>query len=155
MAKQQIAVILRKNVKGLGESGEVVNATAGYARNFLIPSGAAEVATDKAIEAYKKLAEHRKQQNASAIAAAEAMAKTLSAKVITVRVKAGQKGKLFGSVTAADIVKAAADQHGFKLTTKQLKLKSPVKALGKHTIPVELENHVKGSLTIQVISTKG
>ncbi|MFO0704374.1 MAG: 50S ribosomal protein L9 [Candidatus Andersenbacteria bacterium] len=155
MSKQQVAIILRKDVKKLGQAGEVVKARAGYVRNFLVPSGLAEIATDKALAAHQKVVAHRKEQNASAIAAAEALAKTMSTKVVTVRVKAGQKGKLFGSVTAADISKAAGDQHGWQLTNKQLKLKSPVKALGKHTVPVELDQHVKGNLTIQVVSTKG
>jgi large subunit ribosomal protein L9 len=154
-SKHQVSIILRKDVKKLGLAGDVVSARAGYVRNFLIPSGVAELATDNAMAAHQKLVAHRKEQNASAIAAAEALAKTMSTKVVTVRVKAGQKGKLFGSVTSADIIKAAADQHSFKLTTKQLKLKGPVKALGKHVIPVELDQHVKGNLTIQVVSTKG
>lgn len=154
MAKKQLAVILRKDVRGLGKAGDVVKATGGYIRNFLIPTGVAEIATKNALLAHDKLVEHRKSQTAAQQKQAEALAATLGSKVITVRVKAGQKGKLFGSVNAADIVKAAADQHGFKLTAKQLKLKSPLKALGKHMVPVELEQHVKGTLTVQVVSAK-
>ncbi len=154
MAKQQNAVILRKDVKGLGKAGDVVKASGGYIRNFLIPTGVAEIATKNALAAHDKLVAHRKEQTQAEQKQAQDLAATFASKVVTVRVKAGQKGKLFGSVNASDIVKAAADQHGIKLVAKQLKLKQPLKALGKHTVAVELEQHVKGALTVQVVSTK-
>ena len=113
-------VILRSDLDGLGKRGDIVDVADGHARNFLFPKGHAIVASDGAVEQAGRMRSARDQRDSSARDAATLIATTLVPKVITVAVKAGPEGKLFGSVHAADIVAAVLEQTDIELDRRQL-----------------------------------
>ncbi|MFH0830760.1 MAG: 50S ribosomal protein L9 [Parcubacteria group bacterium] len=154
MAKKPVAVLLRKDVKGLGKSGELVRVSPGYVRNFLVPTGAGLIATTGLIAAHQAALARQRQENIQTHTSAQKTAKNLSNKILTLRVKAGQKGKLFGSVTRAEIVQALENQLGLKVEPKQLLLDQPLKKLGKHNITIRLASSVDAALSVQILSAK-
>ena len=154
MAKKHSSVILLKDVKGLGKAKALVKAPAGYVRNFLIPGGYAVVATDKLQEEHKKRQARELQQSKVAHENAGRLAQKLSASTVTVRVKAGKNGKLFGSVSAKDIVEAAKNQLDVSLTSDMFAKSTALKKLGKHSLDVSLTDEVTANLTVQVVSQK-
>ncbi len=103
-------VILRSDLDGLGKRGDIVEVADGHARNFLFPKGHAIVASDGAVDQAGQMRQARDQRDASAREAATTIASTLVPKVITVTAKAGPEGKLFGSVTAGDVVTRCASR---------------------------------------------
>ena len=143
-------LILRSDVDGVGKKGDLVDVADGYARNFLVPKGFAIKAT-RGIEA-QALAMRRSRdvKDAADRGAAEEIAKTLVPAVITVTAKAGGEGKLFGSVTAADIVEAVEAQTGIVLDRRTLSLDEQIKSLGTHTVPAKLHSDVQFSITVEV-----
>jgi large subunit ribosomal protein L9 len=154
MAKKGIKVLLRKDIAKFGKAGEIKEVSPGYARNFLLQKGVAILATEGIIAAEKKREEHELKANADSIAAASVLAKTLEAKLITLRVKAGQKGKLFGSVTKKEIARAIHDQLSATVTEAMIELPQPIKTLGKHKVALTLVPKVSASLTLQIVSEK-
>jgi large subunit ribosomal protein L9 len=145
-----IEVILREDVKSLGRAGELVRVRPGYARNFLLPKGLAYEATDgnkKRIAAESKARATRVE---SERAEAEAFAGRLGSVTISIVGKAGEEGKLFGSVTAPDIVDALAKQ-GLEVDRRRVELGHPIKALGFHTVTVRLHPDVHAEVRVQVV----
>lgn len=143
-------VLLLKPVENLGGEGEQVSVKAGYARNFLFPQKFAmpvNRANKKQIEALIKAREIREANERSA---AEKLAEKLGSVTIAIAVKTGEGGKMFGSVTAADLLERLA-QEGVEISKKQLQL-NPVKELGKHTASVKLHHDVKVELAFEVVS---
>jgi large subunit ribosomal protein L9 len=154
MAKKGIKVLLRKDIAKFGKAGEIKEVSPGYARNFLLQEGAAVIATEGIIAAEKKREEHEQKVNADSIATATALAKKLEGKLVTLRVKAGQKGKLFGSVTKKEIVRAINDQLSASVNEAMIEMAQPIKTLGKHTVALTLLPKVSTSLTLQIVSEK-
>jgi large subunit ribosomal protein L9 len=154
MAKKVIKVLLRKDVAKFGKAGEIKEVSLGYARNFLLLKGVAIQATDGIIAAEKKREEHERKIHADEISAAEALAKKLESKIVTMRVKAGQKGKLFGAVTKKDIVRAINDQLDASIKETTLEMPQPIKTLGKHKLALKLLPKVSASITLQIVSEK-
>lgn len=145
-----IEVILREDVKSLGRAGELVRVRPGYARNFLLPKGLAYEATEgnkKRIAAESKARATRVE---SERAEAESFAGRLGSVTISIVGKAGEEGKLFGSVTAADIVDALAKQ-GLEVDRRRVELGHPIKALGFHTVTVRLHPDVHAEVRVQVV----
>jgi large subunit ribosomal protein L9 len=145
-----IEVILREDVKSLGRAGELVRVRPGYARNFLLPKGLAYEATEgnkKRIAAESKARATRVE---SERAEAETFAGRLGSVTITIVGKAGEEGKLFGSVTAPDIVDALAKQ-GLEVDRRRVELGHPIKALGFHTVTVRLHPDVHAEVRVQVV----
>lgn len=143
-------VLLLKPVENLGGEGEQVTVKAGYARNFLFPQKFAmpvNRANKKQIEALIKAREVREANERSE---AEKLAEKLAGVSIAIAVKTGEGGKMFGSVTAADLIGRLA-QEGIDISKKQLHL-NPVKELGKHTASVKLHRDVKAELSFEVVS---
>lgn len=143
-------VILKQAVEKLGNPGEVVTVSAGYARNFLIPRGIAVEATSgnkKRIEQERQrleAAENQRRESASEVAQRlEQVSLTFSARV-------GDEGKLFGSVTASDIVQQLEAQ-GYHVEKRQIDLHEPIKALGVYRVPVRLHADVKPEIKVWVI----
>ena len=143
-------VILRGDVDNLGHKGDVVDVADGYARNFLVPRGLALEATRGALSQSESMRRARQAKDAEARAEAEETARQLVPAVIRVVARAGEEGKLFGSVTSADVVAATTAQTGVEIDRKALLLEEPLKSLGSHQIPVRLHPEVEFPLTVEV-----
>jgi large subunit ribosomal protein L9 len=145
-------VILRSDVPELGKRGDVLDVADGFARNYLVPRGLAMKATDGAVSQAASMRRARDLRDAQDRSAAEALATTLVPKVITVEAKAGSEGKLFGSVTAADIVAAIDAQTGAQIDRRKLVLAEPIKSLGTHVVPAKLHADVEFPVTVEVVA---
>lgn len=144
-------VILQKDVKSQGKAGEVVNVSDGYARNFLIPQGLALPADANSINAanIKKSADaHRldmQKQRAKALAA------EMSDLTVKVRAKAGENGKLFGSIGAAEIAAALKQQYGIEVDKKKIRLDEPIKTLGTTKVSAHLYENADAKFSVEVL----
>lgn len=143
-------VILKKDVKGSGKAGDVVKVSDGYARNKLIPGGLAVEATPankKAIEREKaKAAEKFAQEKA----AAEDLARRLSDRIVVVRTKVGDNGRLFGSITSMDIAEAIKEQTGEEVDKRKIVLSKPIRETGVETISIKLFQDVSAKVVIRI-----
>jgi len=143
-------LILTTDVKNLGKKDEMVQVSDGYGRNYLIPRGLAVEATAANINQMKD------KQNAAATKqkreqeAAESYKEQLEGKVIVVKARAGENGKLFGAVASKDIAEAVEKQLGFKLDKKKIVLDEPVKNTGKKQVPVKLYPGITATLDVSV-----
>ena len=144
-------VILREDVKSLGKAGELVRVKPGYARNFLLPRGLAFEATEgnkKRIAAETRARGARDQAERTE---AERFAATLGAVELTLKGKAGEEGKLFGSITAQDIADALAAQ-GHQVDKRRIELEHPIKTVGHHTVAVRLHSEVHAEVRVSVVA---
>ena len=143
-------VILRKQVENLGDAGEIVDVKPGYGRNYLIPQGLAYEATDankRRLEAENARVAARE---AETLGDAQKRATQLEGVSLTFHARAGQEGKLFGSITSADIAEKLAEQ-GIQVERRQIELDEPIKALGVYRIPIRLHADVKPEIRVWVI----
>lgn len=143
-------VLLRADVNGLGKRGDLVDVAPGHARNLLVPKGLAIPATGGMEAQAKAMRRSRDLRDAADRAAAEEIATSLVAKVIEVSAKAGAEGRLFGSVTAGDIVDAVRDQTGVVLDRRRLHMDEPIKDVGTHMVQAKLHTDVQFSVTVEV-----
>jgi len=144
-------VILRSDLDGLGKRGDIVDVADGHARNYLFPKGLALKATAGAVDQAAKMRRSRDLRDASDRDAATTIATTLVPKVITITAKAGTEGKLFGSVTTADIVAAIEEQTGIKLDRKVVHLDDAIKSVGEHTATASLHHAVSFPIRVEVV----
>ena len=145
-----IEVILREDIKTLGQAGQMVRVKPGYARNYLLPQGLAYEATEgnkKRIAAETRV---RMAKNQAERTEAERFAATLGAVTLTLSGKAGEEGKLFGSITAQDIADALAAQ-GHQVDRRRIELEHPIKTLGHHTVEVRLHPEVHAEVRVSVV----
>jgi len=143
-------VILRQAIDNLGHTGDIVKVSPGYARNFLLPRGLAYEATPgnrKRIEQERARLEAAETDRRGG---AEAIAKRLEEVSLTFSARVGEEGKLFGSVTAADIAQQLA-QQGFEIEKRMVDLHEPIRALGVYRVPVRLHADVKPEIKVWVI----
>ncbi len=145
-------VILRTDVDNLGKRGDILDVSDGYARNFLVPRGLAMKASAGATTQAASMRRARDLRDAQDRAAAEALATTLVPRVITVAARAGGEGKLFGSVTTADISAAIAAQTNVQIDRRKLVLPEPIKTLGTHIVPAKLHADVEFPVTVDVVA---
>jgi large subunit ribosomal protein L9 len=145
-------VILRTDVSELGKRGDILDVADGYARNYLVPKGLAMKATEGAASQAASMRRARDLRDAQDRAAAETLATTLVPQVITVTARAGTEGRLFGSVTAADISSAIEAQTNVQIDRRKLVLPEPIKSLGTHTVPVKLHADVEFPVTVDVVA---
>lgn len=143
-------VVLRTDVDNVGKRGDLVDVADGFARNLLIPSGQAIAATAGIQAQADSMRRRRDIADAKDREAAEVVARTLVPQVISIKAKAGAEGKLFGSVTPADIVAAVQAQTGIDLDRRKLGQHEPIKSIGTHEIPVQLHADVKFQITLEV-----
>ncbi|WZL73111.1 50S ribosomal protein L9 [Clostridiaceae bacterium 35-E11] len=143
-------VILLKDVKGLGKKGAIVEASDGHARNYLIPRGFAKEATAGGIKVVKmqKAAEEKKRQEE--LAEAKALADKISNLVVILKGKAGEGGKLFGSITTKDIAEGLAKQHGIKIDKRKIQMDNPIKTLGAIFVEVKVYPEVSAKMKVEV-----
>ena len=145
-------VVLRADLPNVGKRGDVVEVADGYARNYLLPRGHAIVATPGVATQAAAMRRSRDLRDARDREAAETVARTLVPAVIRIPARAGAEGKLFGSVTAADVVQAVAQQTGVELERRRLRLDEPIKSLGTHEVPVKLHSDVEFRVTVEVVA---
>lgn len=145
-------VILRTDVNDLGKRGDILDVADGYARNYLVPKGMAIKASVGATSQAQAMRRARDLRDAQDRSAAEEIATTLVSKVVTVPARAGSEGRLFGSVTAADLVEAIEAQTSVRIDRKQLRLDEPLKSLGTHSVPVKLHADVEFPVTVEVVA---
>lgn len=143
-------VVLRTDIDNVGKRGDIVEVADGHARNLLIPSGRAIKATDGIVGQAEAMRRRRDVADAKEREAAEVVARTLVPAVITIKAKAGAEGRLFGSVTTADIVAAVQAQTGIELDRRKLGAHEPIKTTGSHAIPVQLHADVKFQVSLEV-----
>ena len=145
-------VVLRADVTGVGKRGDIIEVSDGYARNFLVPKGRAMRATPGVTAQAAAMRKARDVQDARHREGAEAVARQLVPTPIRIPVRAGAEGRLFGSVTAADVAQAVTDQTGVELDRRRLVLDEPIKTLGIHEVTVKLHSEVEFQLTVEVLS---
>ena len=143
-------VILKREVRGLGRPGEVKDVADGYAQNFLIPRGLATPATAGELKHLAQERQVEKTKKDRAHSDAEELAKRLGTITLVFKLKAGEQGKTFGSVTNKDVAQALLREHRIDVDRTKIVLAEPVKALGAHSVEVRLLPDVRATLTIAV-----
>lgn len=146
-----VKVILRRDVENLGEAGEVVDVKPGYARNYLIPQGVAFRATEGNLRRLDEERRHQLRVVEREVERAEERARELEGLSLTLSVMAGDEGRLFGSVTSADIAEALAAE-GIEVDRRLLQLEEPIKQLGVYRVPVHLHADVRPEVKVWVVA---
>jgi large subunit ribosomal protein L9 len=145
-------IILLDKVGKLGNLGDVVNVKAGYARNFLIPTKQARRATESAIKEFEQRRADLEKAAAAKLAAAQALGEQLAGKTVRIAQKAGVDGRLFGSVTNADVAEALT-KMGLAIQKSQVRMPNgPLKNVGDHTVSVAPHGDVAVDVTVQVLA---
>lgn len=142
-------LILRSDLKGLGKRGDIVEVSDGHARNFLLPKGKAIVASDGAVAQAAAMRRARDLADAKDRESARTIASALVSKTIVITMKAGVEGRLFGSVTAADVATAIEQQTKVVIDRKQLHV-DHIKTTGTHQVSAKLHHDVEFPITVEV-----
>jgi large subunit ribosomal protein L9 len=146
-----VQVILKQDVEKIGQRGDIVDVSRGYVRNFLVPRGLAEIATPSRLEeASREMAEAEEREQRIAERASE-VAETLNKSVITIEARTGEDERLFGSVTAANIVSAIERARSIRLDRRRVKLEEPIKSLGTHQVPIQVHGDIEASVKVIVV----
>ncbi len=143
-------VVLRADVDGVGKKGDILEVADGFARNFLIPRGHAIKASAGVEAQAAAMRRSRDLKDAKDREGAETVARTLVPLVIKISARAGSEGRLFGSITAQDIVDAVQSQSGVELDRRKLQMDEPIKTVGTHQVAVRLHPDVQFPVTIEV-----
>ena len=143
-------IILLEDVKSLGKKGQKVTVSDGYARNFILPKKLGIEANAKNLNDLKLKQANDAKVEAQKIADAKALAESLKEKAVILKIRSGEGGKLFGSVSTKEIAEAAKAQLGLDLDKKKMQQTEPIKTLGTHIIPNKLYKEVSGELTVKV-----
>lgn len=143
-------VILLEDVKALGKKGEIVNVNDGYARNFILPKKLGLEANTKNLNDLKLQNANEEKKAKEILEAAQAFAKDLEGKSVVIKMKAGEGGRVFGSVSSKEIATAFKDQCGLDIDKKKIQLTDAIKAFGTYDVPVKLHQKVTGILKVKV-----
>lgn len=143
-------VILLKDVKGTGKTGDVLEVSDGHGRNFLIPKGLARAATDSTIREQAHIKAAAADRKSKELAEAQAQGKHIESLTVTLKGKAGEGGKLFGSLTSKDIAEGLEKQHGIALDKRKIQLEHAIKDQGEKVVDVKLYPGVTCKLKINV-----
>jgi large subunit ribosomal protein L9 len=143
-------VILKHDVKGLGREGDLKEVKDGYARNFLLPTGKAVMADTGALKNWERHREEREERDRTEKADAEAIAEKLRELKIEIGVKAGEKNRLFGSVTNREIAEMIA-REGISIDRHAIHLREPIKTVGDHRVDVRLGHGIDTQVTVTVV----
>ncbi len=143
-------VILLQDVKEIGKKDDIVNVSDGYARNFLFPRKWAMEATENAVKVVERKREAERRKEAEARAAAEQTAAKLKNKVVILKVKCGEKGRLYGSVTAQEVADAIKAGYGVEVDKRKVEIKEAVRQLGDYEVNVRLYPNVSSRMILRV-----
>jgi large subunit ribosomal protein L9 len=144
-------VILRADLANVGKRGDICDVTNGFARNFLMPKGLAFAATDGAVTQAKSMRRARDLKDAADRSAAETIASKLVSSAVQIGARAGTEGRLFGSITSADIVDAIKAQTGVLLERRHVHINDAIKSTGSHSVTVKLHSDVQFPVNITVV----
>lgn len=145
-------VILNRDVKGTGKAGDVVKVSDGYARNMLLPRGYATEATEGNIRSLEKQKAVLAEKKAAEKQAAQELAEKINATEVVIKTKAGENGKIFGSITSKDIADALKEQKKIIVDKKKIQLDNPIKGIGEMTVNIKLYPEVTAKLKVSVIA---
>jgi large subunit ribosomal protein L9 len=145
-------VLLRDDIAGVGKRGDIVEVARGFARNYLLPTGRALVAGPKIETQATAMRRSRDLRNTADRDAARSVAGILGAATITVSARAAAEGRLFGSVSAADVADAITAQTGAEVDRHRIGLAEPIKTVGTHVVPVQLHDDVSADVTVEVVA---
>lgn len=146
-------LILTQEVSGLGSAGDVVDVRDGYARNYLIPRGFGMRWTRGGEKEVERIRRGRAAREIQDLGQAQEMAQQLSSLSVTLPVRAGQSGRLFGSVTSADIAGAVRTAGGPEVDKRRIELGAPIKTLGQHRVSVRLHEEVMANVDVEVVAS--
>ncbi|MDQ3353472.1 MAG: 50S ribosomal protein L9 [Actinomycetota bacterium] len=146
-------IILRADVANVGKRGDVLAVADGYARNFLVPRGLAMRASEGTAAQADSMRRSRDVKDAAARTAAEDIARRLVPAIIHISARAGSEGRLFGSVTTADVAEAVAVQTDLELDRRKMHLDEPIRELGTHRVLVKLHSEVEFPVTVEVVGS--
>ena len=143
-------IILLEDVKSLGKKGEIVTVSDGYARNMILPKKLGLEATGKNLNDLKLQNQHAEKVAQENLEAARNFAEELKDKKVEVKMKAGEGGRTFGSISTKEITEAAKKQLGLELDKKKMILKDPIKSLGTYEVQIKLHPQVTGTFSVHV-----
>ena len=144
-------IVLLQEVDNLGAPGDVVEVADGYARNFLIPRRFAAPAVKGSVRHAERVRKGHDERLRKAITEAEGVAAALTAKPVRLRARAGEEGKLFGSITAADVAEELEKLAGKHIDRHDVRLAEPIRSLGTHEVSVHLHPQVHAPVTVEVV----
>jgi large subunit ribosomal protein L9 len=147
-----VKIVLREDVENLGRKGDLVDVADGYGRNFLVPRGLAMKATRGVVAQAEAMRRNRSAKEDRDRGAAEELAARLSGTNVIVKARAGEGGKLFGSITSADVADAMSAQAGAEIDRRTVQLSEPLKELGTVEVPVKLHSDVTATVQVEVVS---
>lgn len=150
MVNMKVKVILKENIKGVGKKDEIVEVKDGYANNFLLNKNKAILATPENINKLKARNEKIQKHHDRDVKNAEELKKVLATKEIVLKVKAGENNKVFGSISAKEIVQAIKEQLNIDIDKKKVSTDSKVKEIGLHNVELKLHSEVKANLKVRV-----
>lgn len=145
-------VILSNDVEKLGRKGDVVSVADGYARNFLVPKGLAMVASKGSLKQAEMMQRARAEKDEREKQEAAAKVASFGASPVYISARAGEEGRLFGSVTNSDVARAIEDQLEEKVDRRDIRLEEPIRSLGTHQVEVNLHAEVNALVTVEVIA---
>ena len=143
-------IILLQDEKKLGKKGDIIEVSEGYARNYILPKKIGAEATPKNMNDLKLQKANSAKIAQEQLDAAKALAASIEDKQVTVKIKAGEGGKAFGSVSSKEIAAACKEQHGIELDKKKIQLPESLKNFGSYEVLVKLHPQVTGKLTVKV-----
>lgn len=147
-------VILIQDVKSLGKKGDIVDINDGYARNYVLPKKLGLEANNKNLNDLKLQKQNEVKVAKEKLEEAKAFAEELKDKSVTLHIKCGEGGRLFGSISTKEIAKAITDQLGYDIDKKKMMLDEQIKTLGTHIIKIKLHKDVIGELAVKVLEAK-
>jgi len=143
-------VILLQDVKSLGKKDEIVNVSDGYARNFVLPKKLGLEATPKNLNELKLKKAHEDKVAAEKLAEAQALAAKMGEQSVTLSIKVGEGGRVFGSISSKEIAEAMKKQLGHDIDKKKIVLKDQIKSVGTHIVDIKLHTQVTAKMTVKV-----
>lgn len=143
-------VILLQDVKGQGKKGDIINAAEGYARNFLLPRGLAKEASEGSLRGLAEVQKAEQAREDRVVRAAKALKDKLHGKTVLLKVRVGEGGKLFGSITSKDVAETLSKLAGTEIDKKRVELESAIKSLGVYPVSVRLGHDVVATLAVRV-----
>lgn len=143
-------IILLQDEKKLGKKGDIIEASEGYARNYILPKKLGVEATPKNMNDLKLRKANEDKHAKELLDAAKALAAELENKQVTVKMRAGEGGKAFGSVSTKDIAEAYKEQHNLDIDKKRIQLSEGLKSFGTYEVPIKLHPQVTGKLSVRV-----
>lgn len=144
-------VILTQNVDKVGKEGDLVDVADGYARNFLLPHKFAMPATQGNLKRLEEIRRHHQHRRQKALEESKILAQRIGQTEVKLSAKVGEEGKLFGSITAADIAKALKEKTGHALDKRKIELLEPIKRAGVYAVQVRLDHNVETTVNVEVI----